>query len=286
MSNSKLKIKNKNNIYEYDSNEISKMTKNKSKKTENKKETENNEKLNKEEFYSYESSMEYNKGYESIKQEKKASSSGLYNYNFISLSNEKNNTKNSKNKKGNNKLTDHLLNKKSNFANIQKLNIKKKNTLSKNGEDKRSPASSISGYNTSRFDKLLNKKMNFFIDKKREKSMLYNNKFKPLGLPILNINNNILFKLKNSIHCNSIGKYNLSPSISHGYKRHYGNEEKCPICISMTMKQKYLKCKNQFLFNEAVMEKLNETNQYKNIKKYIENKRKRNIKYAILKHLK
>ena len=123
--------------------------------------------------------------------------------------------------------------------------------------------------------------MSFISEKEKEKSF----QLSRLGLPILNINNNILMKLKNNILCNNVRKLSLSPRIQNGYKKHYGNEEKCPICISMTMKQKYLKSKKQFPYNNTYKEKISENKRLKNINDYLKKvNKKKNIKNYILKN--
>ena len=261
----------------------------------NKKYIENNEKITKDEMYSFDSSLEF-KEYESIKLNKINSPTDKI-YNFISLSNDKNKSKEKKEKEKRDKkdkidkkesqmLSDFLLSKKNkkNYANIKQLKVI---TSNKNKFGINTPLSSFSGYNTSRCnEKKFNSQLNLINERGKEVSFQYN-KFNKFGLPILNINNNILLKLKNSINCHNIRKISLSPRIQKGYKKHYGNEEKCPICISLSMKQQYLKSKKQFLFNNTTKERISENKRINNINEYLINlKKKKFIKNYILNNLK
>ena len=259
----KSKINNKKNTYEFDLNNISHISKNESKQFKNR--LENNDKINKEELFSFDSSIAF-KEYETTKNNKLNSPYKLNN--FISLSNEKNNSKEK------NSLSDLFLNKKNTTSNFRKLKIKKINLINKNKIRKNTP---LPSFNTN---------LNFITEKKNEKSLRLNNQIGKLGLPILNINNNILLNLKNSVFSNNIRPLSLSPRITNGYKRHYGKEEKCPICIAMTMKNKYLKSKKQIIFDND-KEKINEIVRLKNLNNYIKNyKRKKNMKNYKLKYLK
>ena len=243
---------------------ISKLTKNKSKRDNWK----NLDKYNKDELYTYESSAEYKEN-DLLKQNKMVNPHNYHN--FVSLSNEKF----ASNKKKHNKklLTDLLFNKK----NMKNKNI---NSISPNWTKKKI-LSSLSGTSISRLDCLTNKPFNMIMENNeiRDKSLQFNNK--NLGLPVLNINNNILLRLKNAVQC---GKFHYLHCCVNKFKKHYGNEDKCPACISMTMKQNYIQCQRDLFFNE---EKINDFNSFKNRRTNTDNlKKKHHIKYKIIKHIK